>query len=394
MFFNAHLQAAAQILNRYDGGLPLSAYLKEYFRQHKKAGSRDRKTISAVCYAFSRMGKLLPDLETREKMLAGCLLSFPGKELVESVRPEWKEILYRPLEDRIAFLQSLYPGLDMESLFPFPDEISPGMDRDAFIRSHFIQPDLFVRLRPGYEDEGRQSLEQAGIACSAAGDHALRIRNRTNLELAGKDYRYLVVQDLSSQRTGGFFPAFRGNVSIWDCCAGSGGKSILARDLYPQAKLTVSDTRATILHRLSERFRLSGIAGYHSFRHDLAASPVSRAQHAGAISAAGFDLIVADVPCSGSGTWGRTPERMSFFRQEEIGEYAALQKKIVQHAIPLLRPGGYLLYMTCSVYHRENGAVADAMENSFGLQRISADLIRGYEERADTMFAALFTLPA
>jgi 16S rRNA (cytosine967-C5)-methyltransferase len=108
-------------------------------------------------------------------------------------------------------------------------------------------------------------------------------------------------------------------------------------------------------------------------------------------SAAGFDLVICDAPCTGSGTWSRTPEQLFFFTANKIDKYAALQRKIVSNAIPFLKAGGYFLYITCSVFKKENEEVAGFIKSEFHLQLVKMELLKGYNKKADTMFVALFS---
>ena len=158
-----------------------------------------------------------------------------------------------------------------------------------------------------------------------------------------------VIQDYSSQRVAEFFPLNIDNTvkNVWDCCAASGGKSILAKDVLGDIQLTVSDVRENILFNLRKRFGAAGIDKFQSFIADLTEPNVS-------IPNGPFDLIIADVPCSGSGTWSRTPEQLYFFEAEKIEKYAKLQRNILENVCPHLKPGGFLLYITCSVFKKEN----------------------------------------
>ena len=106
-----------------------------------------------------------------------------------------------------------------------------------------------------------------------------------------------------------------------------------------------------------------------------------------------FDLIICDAPCTGSGTWGRTPENLVHFKQESIQQFNVLQQKIVSHSIAHLVAGGYFLYITCSVFTAENEAIVAFIQQQFPqLQLVSASIIEGHKKRADTMYAALFRL--
>jgi 16S rRNA (cytosine967-C5)-methyltransferase len=103
-----------------------------------------------------------------------------------------------------------------------------------------------------------------------------------------------------------------------------------------------------------------------------------------------IDFIIADVPCSGSGTWARTPEQLKFFHQEKIAQYALLQQQIVSNAIPSLAKGGYLLYITCSVFKKENEENVNFIQKNLNLELLKSDYLKGYQMQADTLFAALF----
>jgi 16S rRNA (cytosine967-C5)-methyltransferase len=97
------------------------------------------------------------------------------------------------------------------------------------------------------------------------------------------------------------------------------------------------------------------------------------------------------VPCSGSGTWGRTPEQLSFFQKNKIQEYADLQREIISNVVPHLAVDGYLLYITCSVFKKENEGNVQLIQQKFpSLQLIHQEILIGYDKKADTMFAALF----
>src|SRR5690606_23481303 len=99
---------------------------------------------------------------------------------------------------------------------------------------------------------------------------------------------------------------------------------------------------------LEERFRHAGIRGYKAFVADLSVGEENYKNIP--FKKGSIDLIILDVPCSGSGTWGRSPEYLRFFDEKEIDHYAALQKKILTNSIPYLKKDGIILYSTCSVF--------------------------------------------
>jgi 16S rRNA (cytosine967-C5)-methyltransferase len=103
-----------------------------------------------------------------------------------------------------------------------------------------------------------------------------------------------------------------------------------------------------------------------------------------------FDLIIADLPCTGSGTWARTPEQLYFFNPSKISHYSNLQRNILQNVTTRLRPGGHLVYITCSVFKKENEDVATFVSRLPGLQLQKMILLKGYDIKADSMFVAVF----
>src|SRR5690606_8193418 len=105
-----------------------------------------------------------------------------------------------------------------------------------------------------------------------------------------------------------------------------------------------------------------------------------------------FDLVIADVPCSGSGTWSRTPEQLYYFGKEKIQLYASRQRKILEHVTGNAKPGGYLLYCTCSVFRKENEEQVQYLQDA-GWTVVQQEILTGYNMRADTLFAALLQKP-
>ncbi|MBK8951620.1 MAG: hypothetical protein IPM85_04085 [Chitinophagaceae bacterium] len=254
-----------------------------------------------------------------------------------------------------------------------------------------IQPNLFLRLRPGYERKKLfAKLEKAEIEFETIGTNCLSFSNAIKLEEIVELNREAVIQDYSSQQVGKIFRSISEQLvrlgrsgqplRVWDCCAASGGKSILAKDIFGEVDLTVSDIRESILFNLKKRFTAAGINKYRSYVADLTAS---------ALQLSPMDFIICDVPCTGSGTWSRTPEQVYFFDSATIVGYAALQKKIASNALKNLNKGGWFLYITCSVFRKENEEVVDYLVQTFLLNIISMKTITGYSDKADTMFVAM-----
>lgn len=384
--FYSHVNTAKTIIELYQGEMPLSAFLKTFFAKEKKYGSRDRKTISSLCYNYFRLGFALREKSVDERILTATFLVDKDENgWLESKKREWNEKITLPLDEKLGVAR-----MDVQSIFPFNQELSEGIDVKGFNTSFLVQPDVFVRVRPNRKPIIERKLLEAKIQFTAIGENCLAFANGTKLENVIDINSEAVVQDLNSQRVGEMLNlvGWPEGAEVWDCCAASGGKSIMAFDLLSNINLSVSDVRQSIIQNLYARFKAAGIKGYQSFVADL--TTYKRLQAALATST--FDLIICDAPCSGSGTWSRTPEQLRFFKQEEIKRYSQLQKSIAINTLPFLNKGGCFLYITCSVFKRENEEVVDFIQKESNLTLINMGLFKGYDLKADTMFAALFRL--
>jgi len=385
--YHSYINSAKSILSVYDGGEPLSSFLKKYFSSNKKYGSKDRKQISHLCYCFFRLGKAIMNVTTEEKLLTALFLcSDTSSEILKALKPEWNDKNELPLHEKLFVVDS---SLSISEIFPWKDELSEGVDYEKLCESFLTQPILFLRLRPGKEKIVIQKLKQAGINFKMISETCLALPNASKIdEIIAADSE-AVIQDYNSQRIGGFLGSALATLrsdklTVWDCCAGSGGKSIMVHDINPTIELTVSDKREIILANLKKRFDSAGIKNYKSVIADLADPNFQ-------FSTSNFQVVIADVPCTGSGTWSRTPEQLYFFQEKEIEKYATLQKKIVSNAIPQLKPGGTFVYITCSVFKKENEEVVMYLKQNFHLKLKQMEVLKGYDKKADSMFVAVFT---
>lgn len=382
--YYSYINTAKQILGAYDGNVPFASFIRTYFSQHKKYGSKDRKMITHLCYCYFRLGGLIQHAAVEEKILAALFLcSSESNDVLQLLKPEWNEQVQLSIADKLRLA-----GINSTNdLFPFVHELSSGIDAVAFSISHLIQPDLFLRSRPGKKEQVMKHLQTAGLSFQLLNDDCIALPNGTKVETIIELNKDAVVQDYSSQRVGEFLKMVKPSdsnlkLSVWDCCAASGGKSIMTKDILREIELTVSDVRESILQNLKKRFAEAGINNYKSFVSDLTTND-------NRLPANDYQLIIADVPCSGSGTWGRTPEYLSFFKKEQIDTYSQLQKKIATNVLKQVKPGSYFLYITCSVYQKENEEVVTAIQQQCNMQLIEMKLLEGYRQKADTMFAAL-----
>jgi 16S rRNA (cytosine967-C5)-methyltransferase len=382
----SYLNTAKRIIQSYDGNIPLAAWLKQFFKTDKKFGSKDRKNIGHTCYCFYRLGNAFQNLSIEERMLIALFLcSDTSNKILEELKPDWNEKISLPVSEKIDLLSAQE---EIKEIFPLPGEVSNEILLQSFNLSFLIQPDLYLRIRPGEKEKVLQQLQNADVKFTLLGDECIQLSNQTKVDdILGID-EDVVVQDYNSQRTIELFanykpPTTNHQLSIWDCCAASGGKSILFHDHFAGAQLTVTDVRESILNNLKKRFRRAGIENYDCFVGDVS-SPDFLIQKE-------FDLVICDAPCSGSGTWSRTPEQLVFFKKDKIEHYASLQKQIVLKASKAVKKNGCFLYITCSVFEKENEEVVSFIQNNLPLQLIAGKYLKGYDKKADTLFGALFS---
>jgi 16S rRNA (cytosine967-C5)-methyltransferase len=384
MRYHSYLNSAKTIIELYKGDVPFAAFIKKYFNANKKYGGKDRKQIASLCYNFYRLGKAIPQLPVEEKIIVAVFLcEDKSNEFLHFHKPEWNEIITKPLAEKITIA-----GFALEDVFAWAEELSNGIDAELFRYSFFYQPDLFLRIRPDKKNIVTKKLQDAGVVFEMLNDECPALPNSTKIDNILEIDKEVVVQDFNSQKVLNFLKdeesGIKHPVSVWDCCAASGGKSILAYDILKgQIELTVSDIRESILLNLKSRFETAGIKDYQSFIADLTIADCE-------LPIANCLLIICDAPCTGSGTWSRTPEQLYYLKRKTIDVYVAMQQQIVSNVIPHLEEGGIFIYITCSVFKNENEDMVNFIKEKFHLQLLQMELLKGYDKKADSMFAAVF----
>ncbi len=367
--------------------MPLSVFLSQYYRTNKQMGSKDRKIASGLVYNYFRLGNIMKDESIKDRlMIANFLCQNKNDSFLASIfeNSRFQNLLELPFSDKLEFISKEHQQLSTEKLFSFIPDFSQGINATEFYRSFFTQPLLWVRVKKGRMQQVIEELEENNVNYYRSEEfpNTLSFINGTSLEtLKSKQNGLFEIQDLSSQLTGGYFEAKSGE-NWWDCCAASGGKSLLLCDGVSGIKILATDTRETILTNLKNRFHQAGIKNFEVIRADLMKDvSINKPFNF-------FDGIIADVPCSGSGTWARTPEMLSFFSQQTMLEFQHKQKTIVGNVVPYLKKSQALIYITCSVFKAENEDVINYLAEKHNLAIEFSQLICGYNRQSDTLFVA------
>ena len=376
------LKTFQRILDEYPAETPLGKFLPGFYRVNKQMGSNDRRVASRLVYNYFRLGAALPDLPAEERLfIAEFLCNTQLNSFLQHFKPEWAACVDFSLVEKLGMVKAVHPDFVLGDVFPWTQQMSNGIDKEAFLCSFFVQPDLFIRVHKGFEVQVKTVLAAAEVVFKDEGNGCFCLPNGTRLENIMPTPHQYEVQDHSSQQTAQYFKPQKWDY-WWDACAASGGKSLLLHELEPDVKLVVSDIRESILANLDERFQQAGLRKYQKKLLDLTENN-DLLLHDYA-----FDGIILDAPCTGSGTWGRTPEMISQFDPHKIEFFQRLQQSIARNIVKHLKPGKPLVYITCSVFKAENEDMVNFMVKELGLKLEEQAVLKGYEHKADTMFVA------
>ena len=228
------LQHIVEVIRNYDCDKPLSVFLKNYFQQHRNMGSNDRRTMRNFVYNYFRPGNSLKNLSMEERIAIGSFLALntPAPLVDYCIR---NFSLLNPdhislsIDEKIKIVSEKYPAFDIKNIFPFTEYLSNEISADDFCKSFLIQPDVWIRIRKGFKERVLKELnenkiqftEEPGMPFTFSISNSVSLNNLKSFEKG-----YFEIQDLSSQKTGDYFQPNE-NEHWWDCCAGSGGKSLL-----------------------------------------------------------------------------------------------------------------------------------------------------------------------
>jgi 16S rRNA (cytosine967-C5)-methyltransferase len=227
----------------------------------------------------------------------------------------------------------------------------PGHWQDI-LRASNEQPPMTLRVnaRRATPQAQREALAAAGIESSPAGPHGLVLARPLPVhQIPGFDEGVLSVQDAAAQMAAplllqGLAPAPGGRLRILDACAAPGGKTAHLLELA-DADVTALDIDPARCERITQTLQRLGLSA-----RVLAADAARPARW---WDGAPFDAILLDAPCTASGIVRRHPDVRWLRRESDIASLAATQAALLAALWPLLRPGGRLLYCTCSIFRAE-----------------------------------------
>jgi 16S rRNA (cytosine967-C5)-methyltransferase len=365
----ARLEAAAQLLDRIAATrAPAESVLKTWAQQNRYAGSGDRRAIADRVYACLRArGRLVFAMgeDTGRALVLGSLALLDGAAL-DQIEQLYTGQGYGPAplsaEERDRLNAPLPPTPDWVRL-GLPEFVAADLRRtfgEAWVdeASALLQGraplDLRVVMSRSDVAAVMSELAQAGLAPRPTPFSAwgVRLAPEPAPDLQGlpafAEGRF-EIQDEGSQIVAWLAGAGLGGTVV-DYCAGGGGKTLallaLSKATRAQVRLAACDTDPRRLDAIRPRLARAGetadlrlLTADADDLHDLRAAA---------------DLVLVDAPCSGSGTWRRRPEEAGRLTSDAVARFQALQLTILDRAAALVKPGGRLAYVTCSILAAEN----------------------------------------
>ena len=339
-------------------GRPADLELSQWMRSRRELGSRDRRFLSqAVFRHFRWMGwtRIALQQELPEAALLSALLEEPTES-------QWIQHLAQhitfpaplaplgalSLEEKIGQLNQTFQSSLSETHLITPNAAS------------VIHPDVLAHSLPAFQHrpptwirsrieshELLDALATENIPAESASQHPQAIAIPSGIHLQQrlkKGPGQFIIQDLASQCVGHVCAPLAGQL-WWDCCAGSGGKSLHLADLMKQqGGVLASDPRESALAELKKRARTCGIRMIQS--QILDATQEKPGTHL-------YDGVLVDAPCSGWGTWARSPDARWRTSTKEVRQSARRQQAILKNVAQAVKSGGTLVYAVCTLTQPE-----------------------------------------
>jgi 16S rRNA (cytosine967-C5)-methyltransferase len=380
----ARIAAAIDILAAIEAGeRPADDIAADYFRRRRYIGAKDRAQIAVYVYGVLRhravidwwivrasQGQVSPDARCRMIAALALIDAWSADDIAANFDGDrFRPAPLSPPEMRLA--RSLagrsltHPEMPRAVACDIPDWLEPPLAalygrhlEDEMAALNASAPiDLRVNALKADRDTARRALAGEHISAEPTpwSPLGLRLKHRAPLAATAAFKDGLVeVQDEGSQLAA-LLAGARPGMRVVDFCAGAGGKTLaLAAQMKNRGKLVACDTAGWRLERAGQRLRRAGISNVE--RRVLASERDPWVKH----HTKSFDLVFADAPCLGIGSWRRNPDAKWRATPQDLAELVVRQRDILASASRLVKPGGRLVYVTCSLLREENEDQAEA----------------------------------
>ncbi len=371
---SARIAAAIELLAAIDDAprRPADATANEFFRNRRYIGSGDRRAVSARVWALLRARRRVTwwldriGLRDKPELLVAADLMLEGWT-AEGVAQSYSGGQHAPPRlsgteskalERLSGHTMNHPEMPPAIRLEVPDWVLPHLERrfgprleqEMAAMSEPAPLDLRVNILKGTRDQAQAALKLENIDATptAYSPWGLRVPER-RLVTTGPAFQtgLVEIQDEGSQLVAAMAAVAPG-MAVCDWCAGAGGKTLaLAMAMDNRGHITACDVSE---HRLEGAVRRLRRAGVHNVERHLVTPGDKWAKR----RAGKFDRVLVDAPCTGTGTWRRNPDARARLAQLDLAELVPKQAAILDIAQRLVRPGGWLIYATCSILPEEN----------------------------------------
>lgn len=345
----ARVQAAIEILDIVQAGTPAEQALTRWARRSRFAGSSDRAAVRD--HVFSTLRRLRSFAALGGEASGRGLLIGALRSQSQDLGAIFCDILYGPASLTDAEKEAGHIPTDDAERLDIPDWLWPLMQQalgeEAEVVATILQDRASVHLRVNLRKSdvatAISELQKDGIVCvpHPASPAALTVTdgNRRIRNSAAYTSGLVELQDAASQCVIEVLP-LKDGMRVLDYCAGGGGKT-LAMSARADLDMYVHDLAPERMRDLLPRAERAGVQVSEIITDDLT-------------GAGTFDLVLCDVPCSGSGSWRRAPDAKWRLTSQQLQEFSVLQYEILTTAAKFTASNGVLVYVTCSILNEEN----------------------------------------
>lgn len=353
--------------------MPLDAFLRQYFRQHKAIGSKDRQEVCETLYGMVRWRALLDHLCDRpitwEKRLEIFLKMDPldyqkDVSIPPHIRVSFPKFIFNTLKEAYGEKKALELCLNSNSPAPTTIRVNP---------LKITREELLQKWKGLYHIS----------PCDSSPLGIIFHKKENFFALPEFKAGLFEVQDEGSQLVADKVDARPGD-HVLDYCSGSGGKTLaFAHKLEGKGQIYLYDIRSYILSEAKKRLKRAGIQN----GHPLTLNHLKKKGLQGRM-----DWVLLDVPCSGSGTLRRNPDMKWKINSEMLERLVSEQRKIFSEALKFLHPNGRIVYATCSVFPEENERQVSLFIKEYNLKLVSPPSLSFPENgKMDGFFSAVLS---
>ena len=410
--YRFHTQSVIDMLDVFFQSLsPFDIVMAKYFKNNKWIGSHERREIAELSYSIFRNYEAI---KFYTKNITGNFGRFFMLVFLKIVKKFSNEKISEIFSGRLRdpqklteFEKKFLTSIDEQASFPdyvilnYPEWMEPYLQRafegninnlrdemTAMNKKAFV--DLRINTLKSTKDDVKKMLTESGflVEDTKYAKNGIRILNGR----IGRNHEVIVnglaeIQDEGSQLVAEVCNATSDDVVV-DFCAGAGGKTLaIASSMSNKGKIFALDKFPERLENAKIRLRRANVNNV--FCQEITGKWMKRHRECA-------DIVLVDVPCSGTGTWRRNPDMRAKFSQQDLEELLAVQSEILEMAKTLVKKGGRLIYATCSILIEENeDQIAKFVEKSpeFAVKKIGFDgtdymKLSPYKNGTDGFFAA------